>query len=98
VITNAGLVAGSIVGVVFLIAGILLLKRKDRPGGAMVTVGAVFYLGAQLYGIAVLRPFVGRAFDERWHQQIATVEATATIGLLACAAGFVAHVMRHPKR
>jgi hypothetical protein len=98
VITNAGLVVGTIVGLVFLLAGILLLKRKDRPGGAMLTIGALFYLGAQLYGVIVLRPFVGRVFDDRWHQQIATVEATAVIGLLACAAGMVAHVLRHPKR
>ena len=46
----------------------------------------------------MLRPFVGRVYDEEWPQQIATVEALATLGLLICAAGMVAHGLALPKR
>jgi hypothetical protein len=98
VITNAGLVAGLIVGLVFLLAGVLLWRRSVSGGGAIVTVGALLTLGTALYGLAVLKPFVGRTYDEQWHQQIATVEALATLGLLVCAAGVVAHALRLPKR
>lgn len=97
-ITNAGLVAGLIVGLVFLLAGVLLWRRSVSGGGAIVTVGALLTLGTALYGLAVLKPFVGRTYDEQWHQQIATVEALATLGLLVCAAGVVAHALRLPKR
>jgi hypothetical protein len=97
VITNAGLVAGLIVGLVFLLAGVLLWSRSVS-GGAIVTAGALLTLGTALYGLAVLKPFVGRTYDEQWHQQIATVEALATLGLLVCAAGVVAHALRLPKR
>jgi hypothetical protein len=45
----------------------------------------------------VLRPFIGRPFDEQWAQQIATVEATAMLGLLFCAAGMVAHALKLKK-
>jgi hypothetical protein len=41
---------------------------------------------------------VGRTYDEQWAQQIATVEALATLGLLVCAAGMVAHGLKLPKR
>ena len=91
-ITNAGLVAGVIVGVVFLIAGIFLLRGSGR-GGGMVTVGALLYLGSQLYGLFQLRPFLGRPFDEAWSEQISTIVAVSTIGLLVCAAGIVAHAL-----
>lgn len=94
-ITNAGLVAGVIVGLALLIAGGLLLKRSpSRGGGAILTLGALLFLGAEVYGTIVLRPFIGRSFDEQWHQQIATVEALAMLGLLLCAAGMVAHALQ----
>ena len=96
-ITNAGLVAGLIVGLVFLLGGVLLWRRSVS-GGAIVTAGALLTLGTALYGLAVLKPFVGRTYDEQWHQQIDTVEALATLGLLVCAAGVVAHALRLPKR
>jgi hypothetical protein len=90
-ITNAGLVAGVIVGAALLVAGILLYKRSASRGGLVVTLGALLFLGAEIYGTIVLRPFVGRPFDEQWAQQIATVEAVGMLGLLLCAAGMVAH-------
>jgi len=98
VITNAGLVAGLIVGLVFLIAGILLWSRSSSGGGIIITAGALLTLGTAVYGLAVLRPFVGRSYDEHWSQQIATVEALATLGLLVCAAGMVAHGLKLPRR
>jgi O-antigen/teichoic acid export membrane protein len=97
-ITNASLVAGLIVGLVFLLAGGLLWSRAHSGGAAIVTVGALLTLGAAIYALAVLRPFVGRVYDEEWAQQIATVEALATLGLLICAAGMVAHGLSLPKR
>jgi hypothetical protein len=97
VITNAGLVAGLIVGLVFLLAGILLWSRA-ASGGVIVTVGALLMLGAEIYGLVVLKPFVGRPYDEQWYQQIATIEALVGLGLLICAAGMVAHGLRLAKR
>lgn len=93
-ITNAGLVASVIIGLAFVLAGILLLKRGSYAGGGMVTIGALLFLGAGIYGLIELRPFIGRPFDENWHQQIAAVEGLATVGLLVCAAGIVAHALR----
>jgi hypothetical protein len=66
-IANAGLVVGSVVGLLFLVAGLLLLRRPVSRGGALlITLGAALFLGAELYGVFVLRPFVGRPFDEQW--------------------------------
>lgn len=87
-IANAGLVVRPIVGLLFLVAGVLLWKR-GRAGGVLITIGAVLFLGAEIYGLAVLRPFVGRPFDEAWHEQIAAVDAAATIGLLVSAVGLL---------
>jgi len=98
VITNAVIVAGLIVGLVFLLAGLLLWSRAHSGGAVVVTAGSLLTLGAAVYALAVLRPFVGRAYDEQWSQQIATVEALATLGLLVCAAGVVAHGLALPKR
>jgi hypothetical protein len=98
VVTNGVLVSGLIVGLVFLLAGVLLWSRAHSGGAAVVTAGAVLTLGTAIYGLAVLRPFVGRTYDEQWYQQIATVEALATLGLLVCAAGMVAHGLKLPKR
>jgi hypothetical protein len=98
VITNAGLLAGLIVGLVFLLAGLILWRRSPSGGGVIVTAGALLTLGTAVYGLAVLRPFFGRPYDEQWYQQIATIEALATLGLLVCAAGMVAHALRLPKR
>jgi len=94
-VTNAGLVAGVIVGVALLVAGVLLLNRSpSRGGGVVVTLGALLFLAAEVYGTIVLRPFIGRPFDEQWAQQIATVEALGMLGLLLCAAGMVAHALK----
>ena len=92
-VTNAGLVAGVIVGLALLVAGIVLFRRA-ASGGVVVTLGALLFLGAEVYGTIVLRPFLGRPFDEQWHQQIATVEAVGMLGLLLCAAGMVAHALK----
>ena len=97
-ITNAGLVAGLVIGVGFLIAGMLLWRRAPGGGGLIVTGGALLTLAAAVYALVVLKPFVGRPYDEGWHQQISTIEAAATLGLLICAAGMVAHALRLPKR
>ena len=97
-ITNAGLVAGLIVGLVFLLAGLLLWTRSVSGGGVIVTAGALITVGAALYGLAVLKPFIGRTYDEQWYQQVSTVESLATLGLLICAAGVVAHALRLPRR
>jgi hypothetical protein len=95
VITNAGLVAGVVVGLALVLAGVLLLKRSSSRGGAVAaTLGGLLFLGAEVYGMIVLRPFIGRTFDEQWHQQIATVEAVGMLGLLLCAAGLVAHALK----
>jgi hypothetical protein len=96
-ITNAGLVAGLIVGLVFLLAGILLWSRAPS-GGIIVSAGALLMLSAEIYGLAVLKPFVGRPYDEQWYEQIATIEALVGLGLLICAAGLVAHGLKLPKR
>lgn len=93
-ITNTGLVAGVIVGLALLVAGVLLLKRSPSRGGAVVALGGLLFLGAEVYGMIILRPFIGRPFDEQWHQQIATVEAVGMLGLLLCAAGMVAHALK----
>jgi hypothetical protein len=98
VVTNAGLVAALIVGLVFLIAGLLVWSRAASGGGMIITAGALITLGTAVYGLAVLRPFVGRVYDEQWHQQISNVEAFVTLGLLVCAAGMVAHGLKLPKR
>ena len=85
-IANAGLVIRPIVGAIFLVAGILLWRRS-RAGGVLVTIGAVLFLGAELYGLVVLRPFLGRSFDEAWQEQLSTVDGVATLGLLLSAVG-----------
>jgi hypothetical protein len=64
----------------------------------IIIAGALLTLGTAIYALVVLRPFVGRTYDEQWAQQIATVEALATLGLLVCAAGMVAHGLKLPKR
>ena len=97
-ITNSGLVAGVIAGLAFLLAGLLLWRRASSRGGVIVTLGAVLLLGAEVYGLIVLKPFVGRPFDEQWQEQIAAIEAVAMLGMLLCAAGVVAHALRFPKR
>lgn len=97
-ITNAGLVAGLIVGLAFLLAGILLRSRAPSGGGIIIILGALLTLGAEIYGLAVLKPFVGRPYDDRWHAQLATMEALVMLGLLICAAGLVAHALRLPNR
>ena len=97
-ISNAGLVAGVIVGGALLIAGVLLMKRSASRGGTVVTVGALLFLGAEVWGLIVLRPFIGRSYDDQWHEQMSNIEAAATLGLLICAAGLVAHALKLPQR
>ena len=91
-IDNAGLLIRPVVALIFLLGGVLLLRRSgSRLGALCITAGAVLFLGAELYGVFTLRPFVGRFFDEEWRQQIATVDVAATLGLLLCAVGLVIH-------
>lgn len=96
-ITNAGLVAGVIIGLAFLLAGVLLLKRGAAGGGGMISLGALVYFASQVYGLIELRPFIGRDFDESWSEQIALIELLAMVGLLLCAAGIVAHALAHKR-
>ena len=87
-VTNAGLVIRPVVGLLFLVAGILLLRSSSsRTGAWMISVGALLFLGSELYGVFTLRPFVGREYDEAWYEQIATVDALSTLGLFVCAVG-----------
>jgi len=97
-IDNAGLVIRPVVALIFLLGGFLLLQRSaSRIGAICITAGAVLFLGAELYGVFTLRPFVGRFFDEQWRTQIATVDVAATLGLLLCATGLVTHAHRNSK-
>lgn len=94
-ITNAGLIVRPLVGLGFLIAGVLLMRRSGaRAGTLLITLGAVLFLGSELYGLFVLRPFVGRFYDEQWDVQIATVDLVSTLGLLLCAAGLIGHARK----
>lgn len=96
--TNAGLVIRLIVAMMFLLAGVLLLRRRQvRLGSALIALGAGLFLLGELYGMLVLRPFVGRFFDEQWHVQNDIVDALSTFGLLLCASGLVAHACRDSK-
>jgi hypothetical protein len=95
VIANLGLVVRPVVGVLFLLAGIFLLRNSAaRAGGILITIGAILFLGAEVYGLFVLRPFVGRTYDEAWHEQIAAVDALATLGLLVTGLGLFAHAFK----
>ena len=89
-VTNASLVIRPVIGLLFLVAGILLLRNSSsRTGAWMISAGTLLFLGSELYGVFTLRPFVGRSYDEAWYEQIATVEALSTLGLFICAAGLV---------
>lgn len=97
-ISNTGLVAGVIVGLALLVAGLFLWNRSAARGGpGMVTLGGLLVLAAEVYGLIVLRPFVGRPYDDNWQAQIATVESLAMLGMLLCAAGVVAHALSLPR-
>jgi hypothetical protein len=96
-ISNAGIVAGVIVALVFLLGGILLWRRSPSAGGAVVGLGALIMLAAEIYGLAILKPYIGRPYDDQWYEQITTIETAATLGLLICAAGLVAHALKLPK-
>src|SRR5207247_848637 len=63
----------------------VIVPTYDFWGG----VGALLFLGSELYGVFTLRPFVGRNYDEAWFEQIATVDALSTLGLFVCAVGLV---------
>ena len=91
-IDNAGLLIRPVVALIFLLGGVLLVRRSaSRSGALCIVAGAVLFLAAELYGVFTLRPYVGRFFDPEWRTQIATVDIAATLGLLICAAGLVAH-------
>ena len=97
-IDNAGLVIRPIVALMFLLGGMLLLRRSaSRFGALCIVAGAALFLGAELYGVFTLRPYFGRFFDEEWRAQIATVDIAATLGLLLSAVGLVAHAYRNPR-
>lgn len=97
-IDNAGLVIRPIVALIFLLGGLLLLRGSvSRVGALCIVAGAVLFLVAELYGVFTLRPYVGRFFDEDWRRQIATVDIAATLGLLLCAGGLVAHAYRNSR-
>jgi hypothetical protein len=97
-IDNAGLVIRPVVALIFLLGGLLLLRGSSSRFGALcIATGAALFLGAELYGVFTLRPFVGRFFDEEWRTQIAIVDVAATLGLLLCAAGLVTHAYRNSK-
>src|SRR2546425_12387526 len=87
-VTNAGLVIRPVVGLLFLLAGILLLRSSSsRTGAWMISVGALLLLGSELYGVFTLRPFVGRNYDEAGYEQIAPVDGLSTLGLFIFAVG-----------
>lgn len=97
-IVNAGLLIRPLVALVFLLGGLMLMRKSpSRTGAILVAIGAAIFLGGELYGLAVLKPFVGRSYDESWYEQIATVDAVATFGLLIAAVGLVAHAWRNPR-
>jgi hypothetical protein len=97
-VTNASLVIRPVVGLLFLLAGLLLLRKSaSRAGAWMICIGAALFLGAELYGVFTLRPFVGRDYDEAWAGQIAVTEGFSTLGLLLCAAGLLVYAYR-PRR
>ena len=98
-IANAGLIIRPFVALVFLVAGLLLLRSSSsRAGGVLVTIGAAIFLAGELYGLVVLRPFIGRFYDDDWYEQIATVDAVETAGMLLCALGLLTHAYRRPGR
>ena len=91
-IDNAGLLIRPVVALIFLLGGVLLVRRSaSRSGALWIVAGAVLFLAAELFGVFTLRPYVGRFFDPEWRTQIATVDIAATLGLLICAGGLVAH-------
>jgi hypothetical protein len=92
--TNAGLVIRLVIAAIFVLAGLLLLRASyNRVGAGLITVGGTLFLAGELYGMFVLRPFVGRFFDEHWHVQVDIVDALATLGLFLCAGGLVVHAL-----
>lgn len=98
-IDNAGLVIRPFVALLFLFGGVLLLRVSSaRLGAACITAGAVLFLGAELYGVFTLRPYIGRFFDEDWRWQIGAVDVFATVGLLLCAAGLVVHALGNSRQ
>jgi hypothetical protein len=96
-IANLGLVVRPFIALAFVVVGLVLLHRSpSRLGALFFMLGAALFLGAELYGVFTLRPYIGRDFDERWLEQISAVDAFATLGLLLCASGLLAHVRKLP--
>ena len=94
-IANAALLVRPLVALVFLAAGLLMLRTPaTRTGGWLIAIGAVLFGGAEAYGVITVRPFVGGPYDEHWQEQLAAIEAFSTLGLLVCAAGLVALARR----
>jgi hypothetical protein len=95
--TNTGLVIRLVAALIFLLAGLLLLKKAaPRTGAALITIGAALSVVGDLYGMVVLRPFIGREFVDDWHVQLDIVDVLSTVGLLICAGGLALHALRHP--
>ena len=89
-ITNGALLVRLLIGLAFLLAGLLLARREQvRASGWLIAVGGVLFAGAEAYGIITLRPFIGADYDEGWHGQLETIEAVGTLGLLLCACGML---------
>ena len=87
-ITNAALLIRPLVGLAFLIAGLLLLRSPlSRPSGWLIAIGGVLFACAEAYGVFTLRPFFGADYDEDWHGQMEAIYAFGTLGLMVCAAG-----------
>lgn len=93
--TNTGLVLRLVVGVLFLVAALAMLRRPGPRGGAgTIAAGAALLVAGNLYGLAVLRPFVGRYFDEDWAAQVDVVDVMSTAGMLVCAVGLLLHAFQ----
>ncbi len=87
-ITNASLVIRPLVGLGFLVAGLLLSRSApSRASGWLLAIGGALFMGAESYGVFTGRPFLGADYDESWHGQMDAIDAAGTLGLLICAAG-----------
>jgi hypothetical protein len=96
-ITNTALVIRPFIALAFVVVGLLLLRASaSRTGAALVILGALVFLGSELYGVYTLKPFIGRNYDEHWYAQIAAVEALDAIGLAVCSIGLLTYAWRAP--
>ena len=97
-ITNAALVIRPLVGLVFLIAGLLLARAPhSRSSGWLIALGGALFAGAGAYGVLTVRPFFGADYDEGWHGQMDAIDALGTLGVLVCAVGTLLLAMRRSR-